>query len=101
VTDKISPTVDFFARLRKIDEKKLKLRDTMVLWAVARHHGLMGQEIAKKLGYPSRSHIQDGIRRLLEQGLIEDRRREKNQQTPNQLYITDAGTAFLNETVPA
>ncbi len=96
----ISPTVDFMARLRKIDKSGLKVRDTMVLWVIAREHGVMGKEVATKLGFPSRSHIQDGIRRLMDIGYIEDRRPHRNQQTPNELYATEAGNSFLAEIVP-
>jgi len=101
VTDHLSPAADFFVRLRKVDDRRLKPRDLMVLWVVAREHGTMGQEVAKKLGYPARSHIQDGIRRLLDQGLMEDRRKTKDQHTPSEFYITDAGTALLADIVPA
>lgn len=96
----MSPTVDFMTRLRKIDAAHLKIRDTMVLWVIAREHGTMGLEVAKKLGYPSRSHIQDGIRRLIDCGFVEDRRPQRNQQTPNELYATEAGNLFLADVVP-
>jgi DNA-binding MarR family transcriptional regulator len=59
-----SPTIDFLARLRKIDNRDLKARDVLILWAIAREPGMMGNEIARKLGYKSRSNVQICIARL-------------------------------------
>jgi DNA-binding MarR family transcriptional regulator len=100
VTALSSETTAFFTRLHKIDRAGLKVRDTFVLWSVARQPGMMGQEIAHKLGYPSRSSIQGGIERLLLLGFVEDRRAAKNQMTPNDLYILPAGEAFLADLLP-
>jgi DNA-binding MarR family transcriptional regulator len=100
VTEHLNPTIDFFVRLRKIDDLDLKPRDVMVLWSVARQPGQMGQEIAKKIGYPTRSNIQDGIRRLLTGGYMEDRRVTHNQHTPSQYHLLAKGAALLDEIVP-
>lgn len=96
----IPPAIDFLVRLGTIDRSTLKVRDILVLWAVSREDGLMGREVAMKLGFKSRSNVQDGIRRLIDQGYVEDRRAVKNQLTPNDLYITPKGTMFLASVVP-
>lgn len=100
MTEHLNATMDFFVRLRRIDDLNLKPRDIMVLWSVARSPGSMGQEIAKKLGYPTRSNIQDGIRRLLSGGYMEDRRKVANQHTPSQYHLLPPGAALLDEIVP-
>ena len=97
----VNSTVDFMRRLRIIDNHALKVRDPMVLWAIAREGGMTGREIATKLGYPSRSRIQDGIVRLLKAKMIEDRRVVENQLTPMDLYITPIGEKFLSDVLPA
>lgn len=96
-----SPLVDFMVGLRKIDKSAHKPRDLMVLWTIAREGGQMGKEIAARLGYPSRSHIQDAFERLMKSGFIEDRRKTFNQQTPNDFWITPAGEAFLIDIIPS
>lgn len=100
MTAELSPTIEFLARLKKIDSAELKVRDILVLWAIAREHGMMGQEIAFKLGYASRSHVQLCFERLIRKGFVEDRRLKHDQQTPNELFILPAGDAFLAEVVP-
>jgi DNA-binding MarR family transcriptional regulator len=94
------PSIDFLSRLKRIDNHDLKGRDILVLWGIARENGVMGQEIAHKLGYKERSNIQHSINRLLRHGLIEDRRPAINHMTPNELYVTPAGTELLTEIVP-
>lgn len=94
------PSIDFLARLRKIDAAQLKARDVLVLWAIAREAGMMGREIAMRLGYPSRSHVQLSFDRLIACNFIEDRRPVKNQMTPNDLHILPSGESFLAEIVP-
>lgn len=91
---------DFLIRLRKIDNACLKVRDVIVLWAIARTPGMMGLELAKKLGYKGRSHIQDCVVRLVDAGFVEDRRRIRNNHTPNDLHILPAGEVFLAHVVP-
>lgn len=91
----LKPTVEFMAKLRKIDRSGLKVRDVLVLWAIRGNPGMMGRELATKLGYESRSNVQDCFARLERHGFIEDRRPTKDQQTPNDLHIVDAGRAFL------
>jgi DNA-binding MarR family transcriptional regulator len=93
-------TVDFFTRLRRIDNHDLKVRDIVILWAIAREPGMMGNEIAAKLGYKSRSNVKICIARLEREGYIEDRRPAINRSTPNDLHITPAGNVLLAEIVP-
>lgn len=92
---------EFFVRLRKLEQAKLKLRDIIVLYAIGKNPGIMGQELAKKLGYPSRSSVQDSLNRLLRYGYVEDRRREISQLIPNDLHILPAGEVVIANIVPA
>lgn len=96
----LNPTIDFMARLKKVDNADLKCRDILVLWAIAREPGMMGRELAMKLGYKSRSNVQICVDRLKRTGLVEDRRPVEDNRTPNDLYVTPAGEIFLGEIVP-
>lgn len=97
-----STVQDFMIRLRKLDNAKLTPREVLLMWAISREPGMMGYELAKKLGYPSRSMVQIGIRRLVDFGFIEDRRPViRNRKIPNDLYIAPAGEKFLADLVPA
>lgn len=95
-----SAASDFLVRLRKIENSGLKPRDIVVLYAINGQGGMMGREISDKLAYPSRSHIQDGLERLMKAGYVEDRRPQHNQQTPNDFWITPAGAALVADIVP-
>lgn len=90
----------FFVRLRLIEHAKLKGRDIVVLASIQGRPGMNGREIAMKLGYASRSNVQDSIARLIKNGYIDDRRSTQDQQTPNDLHITDAGKQVLADIVP-
>jgi len=92
--------MDFLVRVKKMDQSGVKPREVLMLWAIAREPGMMGRELAVKLGYASRSNVQIGIRRLLDMGLITDHRTVRNHQTPNDLYITPAGETFIAGLVP-
>jgi DNA-binding MarR family transcriptional regulator len=96
----ITKAADFFVRLRRIDNAKLKTRDIVVLAAIKAQPGMMGRELALKLGYATRSNVQDCVARLIKYGYTVDKRATQDQQTPNDLHITDAGTALLAEIVP-
>lgn len=96
----LSPTVDFMVRLKLIERNQHSVRDVLILWAVQREPGLMGLELARVLGYRTRSHVQARIGHLILFGLLEDRRKKLNSLTPNDLYITAAGEKFLREVVP-
>lgn len=92
--------IDFLIRLRRIDRAKVTPRDVIVMWAIREIPGVMGRELATKVGVKSRSGIQNGILRLIRMGLIEDRRIKLTNLTPNDLYITQAGCDFLDYIVP-
>jgi len=100
VTERHVGAQDFFIRLRKLENANLKLRDIFVLYTIGRNPGIMGQELSKKLGYASRSSVQDCISRLLRFGYVEDRRREVSQLVPNDLHILPRGEALITEVVP-
>lgn len=93
--------IDFLVRLRKIDNANLKSRDIIILWAIAHTPGMMGLELARKIGMKTRSNVQIPIRRMIEAGLIEDRRRVKNLLTPNDLHILPYGEKFLADIMPS
>lgn len=91
----LKPSVEFMARLRKIDRSGLKVRDVIILWAIRENPGMMGRELSTKIGLESRSCAQDGLQRLMRRGLIEDRRLTFDQRTPNDFHILPAGREYL------
>lgn len=96
----MNATIDFLLRLKKLDGTSLSPRCIIVLWALKVEGGQMGQELAHKLGYKTRSNLQDTIRTLINEGYIEDRRVKMNNQTPNDLWILPKGEQFLADVVP-
>lgn len=93
-------TTDFLRRIAIVDGKKLATRDILILYAIRAEPGMMGRELAFKIGHKSRSNVQDHIVRLTREGFIEDRRVKRNNLTPNALHITAAGSEFLDRVVP-
>ncbi len=97
-------TQEFLLSMRRLDNMALTPRDIILLWAIDRQPGMMGKEMSDKLGYSSRSIVQNRIRILLQRGLIEDRRPDHSirqaHATPNKLHITEAGQKCLSEIVP-
>lgn len=95
-----TPSIDFLSRLRKIDLHKVKARDVVLLWAIAREPGMMGQELARKLGFEGRSNIQICLNRMIRDGYVDDRRSRKTNTTPNDLHISPKGAAVLADVMP-
>ena len=87
----------FFVRLRKIERNGLTSRDFVMLYLIGQQPGIMGNAICKKLGYESRSNIQDNMARLARLGFTEDRRTLTNRSTPNDWHITPAGEALIED----
>lgn len=90
-----------FVTLRKIEHAGITGRDLIILYLIGRQPGIMGNEITKKLGYASRSNIQDNMRRLERLGLTQDRRVRQDRSTPNDWHITPAGELLLDDILPA
>lgn len=93
--------MDFVVRVKRIDSAKLTCRDILVMWAIQLNPGMMGRELALKLGYPTRSNVQENILKLRTMGLIEDRRLVADNKTPNDLHILQAGEDLLAQIVPS
>lgn len=87
----------FFVRLRKIERAGLTHRDFVMLYLIGQQPGIMGNEICKTLGYPSRSNIQDNMARLARLGFAEDRRTGGRIREPNDWHITAAGEALIED----
>ncbi len=100
MTIQTSPTIDFMRRLRLLENDGKYIRDVFILWAISIRGGMSGFEVAKQIGYDSRSNIQHGLNRLLECGYIEDHRLRKDRNTANCLHILPAGREFLAKIVP-
>ncbi len=93
--------IPFLMALHKIERAKLTARDIILLTAIQGTPGIMGRELALKIGLPSRSGVQYSIPRLVRMGLIEDRRVPRAMvQNPNRLHILPAGVAFLDTLLP-
>lgn len=96
-----NPTVNFMFQMRTLERAGMSPRDVLILWAVKTNPGIMGRELAIKLGYASRSNIHKGVERFLERGFIVDHRKIAGPHTPNDFHITEAGNAFLDNLIPS
>jgi DNA-binding MarR family transcriptional regulator len=95
--------IPLLVALRKLDNARLTARDVLVMEALRERPGMMGRELSAKIGMKTRSNVQDSIRRLILNNMIEDRRAVfdgLHNRTPNDLYLLPAGEKFLNELVP-
>lgn len=86
--------------LRKIENAGMVGRDLVMLYAIGRQPGMMGLQLAKKLGYERRGSVHVNLRRLERLGFIEDRRTTQDKGTPNNLHITEAGEKILTDILP-
>lgn len=90
-------TVDFLLKLKVIDRRGLTARDILGLYIVISNPGINGLDFARTLNIENRSAVDSNIRRLITQGLIEDRRAKNRKAEPNSLHVLPAGVDFWNE----
>lgn len=95
-----SATVDFLVRLRKVDQRQLTGRDVLVLYTIISNPGIMGVEVANKLGLGNRSNVSSNIHRLCRGSYIEDRREKARKANPAILHVLPAGLEFWDEIKP-
>ncbi len=100
-----SPMLPFMIGLNIIDEACVAPRDVLMMWAIRAEPGLMGKELARKIGKSERAHIQENAKRLIRYGMIEDRRPQNlnpssNRRVPNDFHITQKGSDFLDSLFP-
>jgi DNA-binding MarR family transcriptional regulator len=86
--------------MRKIDQHMLTVRDVLVLYTVMTNPGIMGLEVAHKLGLENRSSVISNINRLIREGMIEDRRQKARRANPAMLHVLPRGIEFWNEIKP-
>jgi len=91
---------DFIISLGRINNAGLTVRDAMVLYAVMKHPGIHGQDVAKTLGISNRSILHSGFQRMERAGLLEDRRTIEGRAHPNCFHITDKGREFMEAILP-
>lgn len=87
-------TLELLTMLRKIDRRGCTIRDVLVLYIIMHNPGLSGKEVADNLNITNRSNVAKNLQRLLEKGLIEDRRTIAAKARPNRLYVLPAGLQF-------
>lgn len=82
----------FLAKLRQIDKLRVTPRDVIIMFIIISKPGLNGGELKTSLNLANRSGIAVNVRRLIDKGLIEDRRDTSGHlNSPNILYITEKG----------
>lgn len=88
-------TLKFLQTLHHIDKTRITNRDVLVLFVVCQCPGICGKDIADRLNVRVAANIQKGIQRLIERGMIEDRRVEKSSAVPQILHPLPPGFDFL------
>lgn len=84
-------TEDFLLRLLNVDLAKLTVRDALCLYVIQARPGIDGLTLSGMIGQPHRSGVQSNIHRLIDRGLIEDRRERSKKAVPSLLYALPAG----------
>lgn len=84
-------TVEFLQRLLNVDLASLTVRDALCLYVIQAQPGISGLDLAHMVGQPHRSGVQSNIHRLIDRGLIEDRRERSKKAIPSLLYVLPAG----------
>lgn len=84
-------TVEFLQRLLNVDTVGLTVRDALCLYVIQAKPGISGLDLAHMVGQPHRSGVQSNIHRLIDRGLIEDRRERSKKAIPSLLYVLPAG----------
>jgi len=94
-------TIALLTALYRIDHSPFSIRDIMTLYTIITHPGCSGQEVCKLLGFPHRSAVQCALPRLIQEGLIEDRRTDVRKTVATVLHVTDKGRKFWTSLITA
>ncbi len=94
--------VKFMLAINVMDRAGLGARDVTILCALKSKPGLRGRELAQTIGWSVRTHVQEQVKRLIRDDLIEDRRILDGrplayQRTPNNFHLTQKGKDFLEK----
>lgn len=84
-------TEEFLLRMLNVDLAKLTVRDALCLYVIQARPGIDGLTLSGMIGQPHRSGVQSNIHRLIDRGLIEDRRERSKKAVPSLLYALPAG----------
>ena len=93
---------DMLDRLKRIDKSGIKARDILILHTIISHPGISGIDIAHKLAFSERSHIQSALYRMQDLELIEDRRSPEHRRkaNPAMFHALPKGRALWDEIKP-
>lgn len=81
--------------LRGFDLIGCRPRDILMLAAIADNPGISSNLLYQKIGQVSRTTTVFGLKRLLDWGLIEDRRNKAKKAHSSFFYVTESGEAAL------
>ena len=90
----------FLQKLRDLDLSGFTGRDVLILHTIICNAGICGLDIAVKLGIPNRSGVETGLKRLLSEHYIEDKRSVAQKAIPSAFYVLPAGLAFWERMRP-
>jgi hypothetical protein len=90
----------FLQKLIDLDRSGFTGRDLMILHTIIGNPGICGLDVSVKLGLPNRSSIETGLRRLLSEHFIEDKRSVSQKAIPSAFYALPAGAAFWEKMKP-
>ena len=92
----MTSAISLMTSLYKLDRSEFTVRDVLTLYAIITNKGCSGLELAKKLGYPARSGVQDSLKRLQRTGMIVDHRQDQRRTSSCSFHATDEGRKFWN-----
>lgn len=91
---------EFLAKLENIDRSGFTSRDILILYTIITNPGICGLDVAVKLGIPNRSGVDLGLKRLLSEHYIEDKRSVSQKAVPSAFYVLPGGVAFWDRIKP-
>jgi len=90
----------FLQKLTDLDRSGFTCRDILILHTIIGSPGICGLDIAIKIGAPHRSGVEAGLKRLLSEHYIEDKRSVAQKAIPSAFYVLPDGAVFWNRIKP-
>jgi len=91
---------EFLQKLKDLDLSGFTARDVLILQCIITNPGICGLDISVKIGAPHRSGVDLGLKRLLSDHLIEDKRTVAQKAIPSAFYVLPSGLLFWEKIKP-
>lgn len=90
-------TLNLYKILHAMDQAGLRTRDFTVLVLINEDPGISSNALCPRLGLPMRSMIREPLARLIDRGLVIDKRVRAQKAVMTRLHITEKGLRVLRE----